>query len=634
MDHRQHHRYLAAFLTFLLFSFLFQTPAFSDRIIVIAPPLEEEAQDSVVEKAPTAFTEVIRPGPESPGLVDTRDALRMASSVDLSDYGGAPTSPVTLRGSNFQDTLLMLDGIPLNPVTGDMVDISRFALPGIHQIEIIKGSNSAAFGKSAMGGVINLVTKNPAPEDRFDFTASQGTYGYGLYNAQVSAHAGEFCILTNLTRIFADNDFTYTREDGTRARRENNDILNTTGLVKAVFSPGGWETSVMGNLIDFSSGSPGSEGSAGLLTPEDKVSTVQNTYLVETKKAFPSDQRLSLRAWVQSNRTHTESIFGNSITKLTSESMSASYTKKIGIVSLTPGAEYLFERMNSTDFGIHSRRTGSGTIGTTIDLDPLLMELSTRYDDSSSFGSRWTYHAGAVVSVVEELDLKANVGTGYREPSMGQLFAPSTFFTFIPNPDLEPERSFNWDIGPAVTFKSFGAGMDYFHTNYKDLIKMDFPGPLQFTYVNVEKARASGIEAYTWVEPVDMVRLSANYLLSRFKYESGAFAGNFVKQKPEQIFNIQMDLLPQIAGKNATVTAAYQFRKGSFADEANTLRTDNRDILNAGISLEVNKDTAISFMAYNLLNDTSPEFVDKTSFGTFFYPVAGRTYRFAANIGF
>ena len=627
--------FLAAILSSVFFLLSVAPQARCDRIIVIAPPLDDAGQGSVVAKAPTSFTDVIRPGDSSPGLIDTAEALRMASSVDLADYGGAATSPVTLRGSNFQQTLLSLDGVPLTPVTGDMVDLSRYALPGIEQVEIVKGSNSAVFGKSAMGGVINLVTRKPGPRDSLDFTSSQGSYGYGLYHAQATVHAGQAGILADITRSFADNDFRYERDDGTWKRRENNDVENTTGLLKMVFDAQGWDTSIMGNVIDHKMGSPGSEGSAGLITPADRVSAVQSTCLVETEKTLSPDQSMGLRAWFLGNRMHTESIpFGDSRTKIMNRGMAVSYSVNAGPFCISPKAEYLLERMNSDDYGTHSRRTATGTLAVNLDASPAFVELATRYDDSSDFGPRWTYHAGATLSVTDYLLVKANAGTGYREPTMGQLYAPSTWYTFVPNPGLDPERSFSWDIGPSASFGTFGTGVNYFFTSYRDLIKMSFPGPNQFSYVNVDRARGSGIEAYFWVAPARLVKLSSNYLLSRYTYESGAYDGNVIKQKPEQVLNLQADIFPVIWKRSTTITIAYQFREGSYADEANTFKTGNRDILNAALVVEVNKNTSVSFKADNILGDSAPEYVDKSPWGTFWYPLPGRMYRFAAQVSF
>ncbi|HVN72816.1 MAG TPA: hypothetical protein VMU10_12435, partial [Desulfomonilia bacterium] len=70
------------------------------------------------------------------------------------------------------------------------------------------------------------------------------------------------------------------------------------------------------------------------------------------------------------------------------------------------------------------------------------------------------------------------------------------------------------------------------------------------------------------------------------------------------------------------------------ADEANTLKANNRYLINAGVVTDINRNASISFKADNILNDRSREFLDKTSFGTFWYPVSGRTYRLATKITF
>jgi outer membrane receptor for ferrienterochelin and colicins len=633
MDQHKVSRLLASLL--ILLAFMSSTiQAASDILIVVTPTMGRKNMDSATKKVPTAFTDIVIPGPESTGLIDTGEALRKASSVDLSDYGGATTSPVTLRGSSYRQTLITLDGIPLNPMTGDMVDLSQYMLPDIDRIEIIKGSNSAAFGNSAMGGVINLVTENPSPMDEYDLYSSQGTYGYGLYHGHVSTHAGQVAILANLTHAFADNDFRYEKDDHTWTRRENNDIKNTTGLIKAVFDAQGWQSSVTGNFIDQSKGSPGAEPS--YITPDDRTNTIQNSILFETNKAFAQDQTFNARAWILTDRVHNERpSTGDNTTKLTSKNLSASYSKKIGLVTLTPGVEYLDERMSSDDYGGHSRGTSTGSLSACMDFQPVFLEFTGRYDNNTDFDDQWSYHAGAAWTVIDHVQIKTNAGTGYLVPDMGKLYSPSwPGSTFIANPDLKPEHSFSFDIGPCISMNTYGFSVDYFLTNYKDLIKADYPSADTFTYINVNKARSSGIEASAWVAPVSIVKFSTNYILSRNTFESGPFKGNDLGQKPPQVLNLQADYLPEIAGRNATISLSYQFRQGSYEDSANTERTENRYIMNAGAVLDVSKDATISFKVDNLLDDRSPEYVYKSSWGTTWYPVAGRTYRFAAKVSF
>jgi len=296
---------------------------------------------------------------------------------------------------------------------------------------------------------------------------------------------------------------------------------------------------------------------------------------------------------------------------------------------LSPGFVYTREKINSDDYGIHSRNTASGYLNSSASLDPFVLSLTLRYDNSSDFDGEWTYHTGVVWNVLEHMDLKANIGTGYREPSMGNLYTPSTWYTFILNPGLKPEKSFNWDIGPCIDFEYFGMGAGYYRSSYKDLIKMDFPAPLTFTYINVDKANATGIEAYAWSKPVEDLRLSANYSFNQFYYASGEYESKTLKQKPNQVLNLQMDFYRKIMAKNTNVFVAYQFRRGVYTNESNTEKTGDRNIVNAGVSAELIEHASVSLKVNNVFNDTSVEYKDRSDWGTFWYPVPGRTYRFS-----
>jgi len=606
--------------------------AASDILITVTPTVVRTSPGAVSARASTSFSDVISAGPNSTGLIDTEGTLRNASSVDLPDYGGAMPSPLSVRGASFQQTLLMIDGVPGNRVTGDIVDLSRYVMPDIDRIEVIRGSNTASFGKGAMGGVVNLVSASPSMTEDYDVTASQGSYGYGLYHGHLSTRVGQVGIMANLTHSFADNDYRYERDDEDTARRDNNGYENTSGLFKAVFDTTGWKTSATGSRIVHESGSPGGEGSAGYLTPDDTVNAVQDLYLAETARDFSGNASLKLRTWMMVGRERIESVFGDTRQKLVDRALAVSYTRKVGVFRLSPSLEYLHERLNSDDYGIHGRGTGSGILSGGIDLHPVYIELTGRFDNSSEFSDRWSYHAGAAWKMMDHLQVKTNVGTGYREPTMGQLYAPSTWYAFISNPDLEREKSVGFDSGPVLTLNSFGAGMNYFRTVYRDLIKTDYPAPETFTYINVDKVLAQGVEASAWAAPVERVLVTANYTLNRYTYESGAYKDNELGQKPSQVLNLQADFHQEVAARAATRPVSSQLRGRSYADEANTTRTRNRYLVNAAVLYDIGANADVSFKVDNLLDDRSPEHVSATEWGSFYYPVSGRTYRMAVKL--
>ncbi|HQI02036.1 MAG TPA: TonB-dependent receptor [Deltaproteobacteria bacterium] len=621
---------------FTVISFvLFMPSVWAEEIVITAANFEDATPETVAGKAPTSFTETVTICPLANGLIDTLDALRLPVDVDLPDYGGAVPSPISIRGSNFQQTLVMLDGVPLSSSVGDIVDLSLYTIPEIDRIEIIKGSNSAAFGSAAMGGIVNIVTKRPSLNNSALFTASKGTYGYNLYNLMLNGEKWGQGLMIDLTKSWADKDFLYEKDDGSTARRENNHFENTSILSKLLLDVSGWDTSLSGSIADQTLGSPGSEGSMGVLTPDDEVRTRQYFITLNTSKYFGPDQNVQLKASRIATRTHNLTSYAGDVwSKLTSDYIELDYSKKVGIFGISPGAAWRREGISSDDYGIHDRTTGSGFLTTSLNFEPVLVSVTGRRDQSSDFDGRWTYHGGIVWRAFQHLSVKANIGTGFHEPTMGHLYTPSSWYAFISNPDLRPEKSFSWDIGPVIEYKNFGMSVSYFVTRYKDLIKMDFPALSTFTYVNVDRAHASGIEALFWTKPADPVKISLGYAFNQFRYGSGAFESKTIKLKPKQVFTLQTDYLPVLFGRQTDFFASYRFRQGAYMDDANTEKTGNRDILDAGVSVEVIKHAVLSFKVNNIFDDTSVEFEDKTAYGTYWYPLPGRTYRGSIQLSF
>ena len=72
----------------------------------------------------------------------------------------------------------MIDGIPFNPPTGTSVDYSQLPTFGVDRIEVLPGPYSALYGSQALGGVINIITKEPTKEE-FQGEVSAGRSAYG-----------------------------------------------------------------------------------------------------------------------------------------------------------------------------------------------------------------------------------------------------------------------------------------------------------------------------------------------------------------------------------------------------------------------------------------------------------------------
>ncbi len=113
--------------------------------------------------------------------------LQYAGGVDVRQRGGRGVqADVGIRGTAFEQTLVMVDGIRMSdPQTGHHDLNLPVPLAHIERIEILKGPGSAAYGPNATGGAINVITRRPQRPEA-GFSVQGGEYGYRA----VSGHAG------------------------------------------------------------------------------------------------------------------------------------------------------------------------------------------------------------------------------------------------------------------------------------------------------------------------------------------------------------------------------------------------------------------------------------------------------------
>ncbi|HEY5264852.1 MAG TPA: TonB-dependent receptor, partial [Steroidobacteraceae bacterium] len=143
--------------------------------------------------------------------------------------------------------------------------------------------------------------------------------------------------------------------------------------------------------------------------------------------------------------------------------------------------------------------------------DSLFNTLSVRYDDNDRFGGKVTYRvAPAYVIQDTGTKLKASVGTGFKAPTLSQMFQNFPAFFFFANPNLKPETSLGYDLGfeqpllnGAVRF-----GATYFRNDIKNLIadNADFS-----SLVNVGRAVTDGVESFVSYQPMQALTFNLDY---------------------------------------------------------------------------------------------------------------------------
>ncbi len=107
---------------------------------------------------------------------DAKDALRVVPGLQLHPIHGKTGSEVYLQGMDGDRVLVLVDGLPVSPTTSSTVDVTQLSTLDIAQVEVLPGAASALYGSAAMGGVVNIVTRQADTDSGLTVTTDAGKY--------------------------------------------------------------------------------------------------------------------------------------------------------------------------------------------------------------------------------------------------------------------------------------------------------------------------------------------------------------------------------------------------------------------------------------------------------------------------
>ena len=114
-------------------------------------------------------------------------AMQGASGLFLKSYGGVGSlQTISLRGMSPEHTAILIDGIRVNNAQNGLIDLGVFSSSNIERIEVLKGGSSSLYGTDAVGGVINIITKNPIENGQCFLSSAVGSYNYHRFEQSVA----------------------------------------------------------------------------------------------------------------------------------------------------------------------------------------------------------------------------------------------------------------------------------------------------------------------------------------------------------------------------------------------------------------------------------------------------------------
>ncbi|MBM4175832.1 MAG: TonB-dependent receptor [Ignavibacteria bacterium] len=522
------------------------TPIETSEIVVTAGKYEQK-----ISEIPVSLNLINSHELSRKNIYEFDDALRYVPGVNVT------YDQVSIRGSNGYSrgagsrVMILFDGIPL--FSGDTGEIIFQIIPihEIERVEIVKGSGSALYGSSAMGGVINIISKETSGNPIYYFKTYAGVYDkpfYDQWNWSERTRMFNGLILSHSRRIsdlgLSLSFFRYEND----SYRQNNFTKRYSLFLKSKYNISTSENlSFLLNMISYNSGNYvfWRDSRNALIPPVDDIGqTVDafrfNTHLIH-QKAFADDFLLSSKLSLFHNdwRDNTES-FNQSKSDMIRSEIQANYLLSENN-TLTAGIEANISRVKSNIF---SEPIAYGAALFAQDEFKLFKDFKTTIGGRFDFQKVDTlvseYHfnpkLGFNYSVNEDLFFRASVGRGYRAPSAAELFTTTSVagINVVPNPKLKSETSWSFECGGNFTLANL-VKLDaaIFQSEYYDLIEPGFDYKGEIIFDNITRARIQGAETQLSVNLFNNfwdVNIGYTYLWARDLKEK-----SFLKYRPRHL---------------------------------------------------------------------------------------------------
>jgi vitamin B12 transporter len=451
-------------------------------------------------------------------LTSLPDLLKQVPGLNVVQAGGpGGQTSVFMRGTNSNHTKVLVDGIdlsdPSNP-TGAF-DFGQFLTQDIERVEILRGPQSGLYGADAIGGVINIITKSGEGPAQFNATLEAGSFDTFNQAAGVSGSLDSWHYAANIDHVHAGATPVTPLDllsPGEQRIDDYDDNLTASTKLGYDLAPG----LDLGLVARYTETHLRLTADSNFVSP-DATQSENNTRQLYTRAtghwvAFAGAFEETLGV-AYSNLKSSDLSPDGSRSDLFGERVKADWQGNIRLATgekLVLGAEHQRDEIRLPI--IANTNVDSGYAELQSEWGAALFDtLSVRYDDNDRFGGKVTYRvAPAYVLAATGTKLKATLGTGFKPPTLDQLFQSFPAFGFFANPNLRPESSVGWDLGFEQSLGAYSAqfGVTYFHNSIKNLIAdtVDFT-----TYTNIGRAVTDGVESFIAFRPFSSVNVRLDY---------------------------------------------------------------------------------------------------------------------------
>jgi vitamin B12 transporter len=445
------------------------------------------------------------------------DALQYVPGLNVVQTGGpGGTTSVFIRGANSNQTKVFIDGIDAtDPATGTF-NFEHILTWDIDRVEIVRGPQSGLYGADAIGGVVNIITKQGSGPAQFGGSIEGGSFGTFDQNVGVRGSLDRFNYYLDFAH-WNSSDTPVTPSDLLPLGRQANDNAYDNKTVSSRFGinlADNFDIGLVARYLDTSLLFTGDDilGPEALRSTEadQQLFTRGTAHLVSFDGVFDQTVGLSYTKFDQldfdPNPPNAEPSYFNG------DRLKADWQGNLNLMPgqvLTLRAEHQRDEITNPIAAITDNAV-MAQLQSGFD-ERFFNAVSVRYDQYDTFGGKTTFRIAPAVLIPEtDTKLKGSVGTGFKAPTLAELYQNFPSFNFFGNPNLKPETSIGFDLGfeQALLEKHLQFGATYFHNNIDNLININSTGT---SYVNIGRATTYGVENFVTYTPWEPLTLRGDY---------------------------------------------------------------------------------------------------------------------------
>lgn len=399
---------------------------------------------------------------------------------------------LNLQGFGGNSILFLVDGERLAGETLDNIDYNRLNLDNVERIEIVKGAASSLYGSNAVGGVVNIISKEVRKPWTVNLNGRYNTNNEQVYGGSVGFKLKDFSSQTHVQYAFSDslslrNDGDYSviyggynwnfKENITYQPIER---LKLTARAGYFFRQRDSKPDIKDRYRDFSGGLKG-------------IYDIKDNQNIEIAYGFD-----------QYDKSNYILIGENDVREYSNvqHSVRTVYSLNIGKNNIIVGGDYLRDYLMTYQFEDGSKMQHTADAFAQFDWNPsksFNIINGIRFD---YFSDRNLFHVSPKLGLmykIKNCSLRGSYAGGFRAPTLKEMymsFDMANIFMIYGNPDLKPEQSHNLSVSAEYTKNRYNVTLTGFYNLVDNRITTVWNAARKgMVYTNMAQLKVSGVDA-------------------------------------------------------------------------------------------------------------------------------------------